>query len=133
MPDKLEGDSKRIEQIIVNLVGNAIKYTEKGSVELHLDRLNEAQWSIMVIDTGIGIPPHAVEYIFDKFRQVDSTTHRQYQGTGLGLTIVRELTQLMGGTVHIESELNKGSTFTVKLPLVVPHATPEIEQMAGSK
>ncbi len=133
LPDKIEGDSKRIEQIIVNLVGNAIKYTEKGSVELHLDRLNEAQWSITVIDTGIGIPPHAVEYIFDKFRQVDSTTHRQYQGTGLGLTIVRELTQLMGGTVHIESELNKGSTFTVKLPLVVPHATPEIEQMAGSK
>jgi PAS domain S-box-containing protein len=132
LPDKLEGDSKRLEQIIVNLVGNAIKYTEKGSVALRLDRLGDAQWSIAVVDTGIGIPPHAVEYIFDKFRQVDSTTHRQYQGTGLGLTIVRELTQLMGGTVHIESELNKGSTFTVKLPLVVPSVTPEIEQMAGS-
>ena len=132
LPEKLEGDSKRIEQIIVNLVGNAIKYTEKGSVDLRLDRLSETQWSIAVVDTGIGIPPHAVEYIFDKFRQLDSTTHREYQGTGLGLTIVRELTQLMGGTVHIESELNKGSTFTVKLPLVVPSETPEIEQMAGS-
>jgi PAS domain S-box-containing protein len=133
LPEKLEGDAKRLEQILVNLVGNAIKYTEKGSVELHLDRLGDTQWSIAVIDTGIGIPPHAVEYIFDKFRQVDSTTHRQYQGTGLGLTIVRELTQLMGGTVHIESELNKGSTFTVRLPLVIPSLTPEIEQMAGSK
>jgi PAS domain S-box-containing protein len=133
LPDQLEGDSKRLEQIIVNLVGNAVKYTEKGSVTLHLDRLDDSQWSISVVDTGIGIPPHAVEYIFDKFRQVDSTTHRQYQGTGLGLTIVRELTQLMGGTVHIESELNKGSTFTVRLPLVIPSAIPEIEQMAGSK
>jgi PAS domain S-box-containing protein len=132
LPETLDGDSKRLEQIIVNLVGNAIKYTEKGSVTLRLDRLGDTQWSIAVVDTGIGIPPHAVEYIFDKFRQVDSTTHRQYQGTGLGLTIVRELTQLMGGTVHIESELNKGSTFTVKLPLVVPSVTPEIEQMAGS-
>jgi PAS domain S-box-containing protein len=131
LPVMLEGDAKRIEQIIVNLVGNAIKYTEKGYVELRLERLGDAQWSIVVADTGIGIPPHAVEYIFDKFRQVDSTTHRQYQGTGLGLTIVRELTQLMGGTVHIESEVNKGSTFTVKLPLVVPSASPAVEQVAG--
>jgi signal transduction histidine kinase len=75
---------------------------------------------------------HALEFIFDKFRQVDSTSHRQYQGTGLGLTIVRELTQLMGGTVAIESELNKGSTVTVKLPLVLPSETPVLEQTVNS-
>jgi PAS domain S-box-containing protein len=131
LPDTLEGDAKRLEQIIVNLAGNAIKYTEKGRVEIHLKRISPEQWAIVVSDTGIGIPPHAVEYIFDKFRQVDSSTHRQYQGTGLGLSIVRELTQLMRGTVHIESEVNKGSTFTVKLPLVVPNETPDLEQVAG--
>jgi PAS domain S-box-containing protein len=131
LPETLEGDAKRLEQIIVNLTGNAIKYTEKGRVEIHLKRISPEQWAIVVADTGIGIPPHAVEYIFDKFRQVDSSTHREYQGTGLGLSIVRELTQLMRGTVHIESTVNKGSTFTVKLPLVVPNETPDLEQVAG--
>ncbi len=120
LPEQITGDAKRIEQIIVNLVSNAIKYTEQGWIELRLDRLNDDQWAIVVIDTGIGIPPHAIEYIFDEFRQVDGTTHRQFQGTGLGLSIVRKLTQVMGGTVQIQSEVNRGSTFTVTLPLLMP-------------
>jgi signal transduction histidine kinase len=115
---------------MVNLVGNAIKYTEQGQVELRVERCGEAQWSISVADTGIGIPPHALEYIFDKFRQVDGSTHRQYQGTGLGLTIVRELTQMMGGSIQIESEINKGSIFTVKLPIVLPSEASVSEQVA---
>lgn len=120
LPHRLVGDIIRLEQIIVNLVSNAIKYTETGWVELRLDRPSVSTWAIVVIDTGIGIPPHAIEYIFDEFRQVDGTTHRLYQGTGLGLSIVRKLAQLMGGTVQIQSEVNRGSTFTVTLPLREP-------------
>jgi signal transduction histidine kinase len=122
LPEQLEGDAKRIEQIIVNLVGNAIKYTETGSVDLRLKRVDDMQWEIAVKDTGIGIPPHAIEYIFDEFRQVDGSTQREHQGSGLGLTIVRRLTQLMSGTIQIDSEVGKGSTFTITLPLVVPSA-----------
>ncbi|MCD4686316.1 MAG: PAS domain-containing protein, partial [Anaerolineae bacterium] len=120
LPDELVGDVKRIEQIIVNLVGNAIKYTPKGQVTLRLKSAGTAQWAIEVADTGIGIPPHALEYIFDEFRQVDGSSQREHQGTGLGLTIVRRLTQLMDGTIHIESEVGQGSTVTVTLPLVLP-------------
>lgn len=132
LPKMFNGDVKRIEQIIVNLVGNAIKYTETGEVSLGITRhaTDTDQWSIVVSDTGIGIPPHAVEFIFDEFRQVDSSPRREYQGTGLGLTIVQRLTQLMKGTIEIESEVGKGSTFTIHLPLVVPEAAP-IAETAG--
>jgi PAS domain S-box-containing protein len=135
LPAILLGDAKRLEQIMVNLVGNAVKYTEAGRVELRLEKADDGQWAIVVLDTGIGIPPHAIEYIFDKFRQVDGSTHRQYQGTGLGLAIVRELTHLMNGTVHLDSEVGKGSTFTVKLPMTLPGEQSEsmtvLEDRAG--
>ena len=72
---------------------------------------------MQVIDTGIGIPPHAINYIFDEFRQIDGTSKRAYGGTGLGLAIVRNLCRMMEGTIHVSSKLNEGSTFTVTLPL----------------
>jgi PAS domain S-box-containing protein len=131
LPAEVLGDAKRIEQIIVNLVGNAIKYTPQGQVALRVKTAGDKQWAIAVTDTGIGIPPHALEYIFDEFRQVDGSSQREHQGTGLGLTIVKRLTQLMDGAIHIESEVGQGSTFTVTLPLALPQSQPEVE-MAGS-
>ena len=122
LPPVLVGDAARLEQVLVNLVSNAIKFTESGSVEVEFKKTGDSQWSISVKDTGVGIPPHAMEYIFDEFRQVDGSSQRKHGGTGLGLAIVRKLAMMMGGTVRAQSEVGKGSTFTVHLPLVVPEA-----------
>jgi signal transduction histidine kinase len=119
LPDVIVGDEKRIEQIIVNLLSNAIKFTESGSVSLRSSaNLAEKTWSIKVSDTGVGIPPHAHEIIFEEFRQLDGSASRAYKGSGLGLAISRNLVRIMGGTIQVESDLGLGSTFTVTLPLV---------------
>ena len=119
LPPELIGDRSRLDQIITNLISNAIRFTETGKVEVSFNKVDEKWWSIRVIDTGIGIPPHALEYIFEEFRQVDGSFQRKHDGTGLGLAIVRKLTTLMDGTIDVQSEVGKGSTFTVKLPQVV--------------
>ncbi|NDJ53602.1 MAG: hypothetical protein GYB68_11030 [Chloroflexi bacterium] len=116
LPSSLVGDTERLRQIIINLVGNGIKFTDKGQVRLALKQLSSERWAIEVSDTGVGIPPHAQETIFDEFRQVTSTSDRQHGGTGLGLAIVRNLTLMMGGTIRVKSQLGEGSTFTVTLP-----------------
>jgi len=116
LPEMLYGDEEAISKVAINLLGNAIKFTEQGQVKLGVERIN-GTWSITVSDTGIGIPPHAREFIFEEFRQVDQTSKRKYGGTGLGLAIVQKYTRAMGGTVSLKSELGKGSTFTVSLPL----------------
>jgi len=130
LPEKLYGDPERLTQIAVNLLSNAFKFTEKGGVNLVLGRLDGA-WLIQVSDTGIGIPPHAINYIFDEFRQVDGSSRRMYGGSGLGLSIVRHLSRMMNGSVSVTSDLGKGSVFTVKLPLVAVEAveteTPVLE------
>ncbi len=120
----LVGDPSRIEQILVNLVGNGIKFTKNGKVEIWLRRDGETHWELVVRDTGIGIPPHALQLIFEPFRQVDGTSQREYEGSGLGLAIVQRLAVLMGGTVNVESEVNVGSTFTVRLPLALAEEAP---------
>lgn len=118
LPEVIPGDEKRIEQVVVNLLGNAIKFTDEGQVRLYLTSNQPfTHWQIQVQDTGIGIAPHAKEYIFDAFRQVDGSSTRKHQGTGLGLAIVEKLVRLMDGQVQVESELGQGSTFTVTLPL----------------
>lgn len=121
LPDQLLGDEQRIEQIVVNLLSNAFKFTERGSVTLRT-QVHRAQqtWSLAVIDTGIGIPPHAKDVIFEEFRQLDGSSTRAFRGTGLGLAIARNLVQIMGGQIEVQSELGVGSTFTVVLPLVEP-------------
>jgi signal transduction histidine kinase len=119
LPPMLIGDAKRLEQILINLTSNAVKFTEKGSVSVILRRLSAEEWAIMVSDTGIGIPPHSLETIFEKFRQVDGSSRRAYGGSGLGLAIVRELALLMNGNIKVKSPPGVGSTFTVTLPLVV--------------
>ena len=119
-PKTLWGLPSRIEQILFHLVSNAIKFTEKGSVEISLIRRDEDRWSMRVTDTGIGIPKEHRESIFESFRQVDESFAREYGGVGLGLSIVKRLTASMKGTIRVESELGQGSTFTVTLPLVEP-------------
>ena len=122
LPPTVYGDEEAISKIAINLVGNAIKFTASGSVAMNV-RKDGTQWAIEVSDTGIGIPPHAREFIFDEFRQVDSTSKREFGGTGLGLAIVQKLTRMMGGQVQLESEVGKGSKFTVLLPLnITPSA-----------
>lgn len=118
LPDTVVGDPDYINQIALNLLGNAFKFTDEGRVELALRKQGRDSWAIVVSDTGIGIPSHAQEFIFDAFRQVDGTTRRKYSGTGLGLAIVRNLALMMGGSVRVKSQVGEGSTFTVVLPLV---------------
>jgi two-component system, NtrC family, sensor kinase len=116
IPPEILGDEDALSKIVVNLLSNAFKFTQEGQVSLTLRR-QEENWSIEVTDTGIGIPPHAREYIFEEFRQVDGSSKRQFGGTGLGLAIVQKLARLMGGSVTLKSEMGKGSSFTVVLPL----------------
>ncbi|MCB0035535.1 MAG: hypothetical protein KDE51_15995, partial [Anaerolineales bacterium] len=118
LPASMLGDESRLQQILTNLVGNAIKFTNIGSVVVHLYRSQPGYWSVKVTDTGIGIPAEAHEYIFEPFSQIDGSLTRQNSGTGLGLSIVRQLTDLMGGYVTLVSEPERGSEFTVTLPLV---------------
>ncbi len=122
LPGILIGDPLRLKQIGINLISNAIKFTEQGRVTVEVRRLGSDQWTLTVTDTGIGIPSHALEYIFEEFRQVDGTPQRRHGGTGLGLAIVRKLSVMMGGTVRVTSTVGEGSTFIVQLPLVVPEA-----------
>jgi signal transduction histidine kinase len=119
LPETLLGDEQRIEQVVVNMLSNAFKFTEQGSVKLEVQCDAPAQnWRIVVADTGIGIPPHAINIIFEEFRQVDGGGTRAYKGSGLGLAITRNLVRMMDGQITVQSELGKGSTFTVTLPLI---------------
>lgn len=117
LPDTLTGDSRRLRQIMVNLVENAVKFTEQGQVRVRLYP-EAARWVIEVTDTGRGIPAAAQATIFDPFQQVDGSTTREKRGVGLGLSIVRQLTALMGGEIHLASQVGQGSTFAVALPLL---------------
>ncbi|MCU0497165.1 MAG: ATP-binding protein [Anaerolineae bacterium] len=116
LPSTLYGDEEAISKVTINLLSNAIKFTEQGGITLKLEA-RETTWNIMVSDTGIGIPPHARDFIFEEFRQVDQSSKRKYGGTGLGLAIVQKYARSMGGNVSVKSELGQGSTFTVTLPL----------------
>ncbi|NLF75036.1 MAG: HAMP domain-containing protein [Chloroflexi bacterium] len=116
LPETIYGDEEALSKIAANLLGNAFKFTAEGRVTLSLE-LRGDQLALQVSDTGIGIPPHAREFIFDEFRQVDQSSKRQYGGTGLGLAIVQKLAREMGGMVTLESEVGKGSTFTVLVPI----------------
>jgi PAS domain S-box-containing protein len=120
VPDTLQGDPQRLLQILINLVGNAIKFTEHGAINVKLDQPDEAHWSLRVSDTGVGIPPDDQPHVFDVFRQADSSATRQHGGAGLGLSIVKQLVALMGGTIDLVSVVGQGSTFTVTLPLNHP-------------
>lgn len=121
IPDELYGDEGRIKQIIINLVSNAIKFTEKGEIKIdvNLDYQNEtdAYLSIKVKDTGKGIAPDKLESIFEAFTQENNTISRRFGGTGLGLSISKRLAEAMGGRLTVESVVDEGSMFTLFLPL----------------
>ncbi len=123
VPSYVTGDPSRLRQILLNLIGNAIKFTDSGKVFVRVTRdpaLPEPGSLVFsVADTGIGIPADKLDSIFESFAQVDSSTTRKYGGTGLGLTISNWLVELMGGRIWAESELGKGSTFSFKVRLGV--------------
>ncbi len=140
-PDALFGDAGRLRQVLLNLVGNAVKFTPTGEVVVriellpsHIDDPCEVQFT--VTDTGIGIPREMQERIFDAFEQEDTSTTRKYGGTGLGLSIAARLVELMGGSIHVKSEPGRGSTFwfTAKFnkdPEQSRANTPTVEDLAG--
>lgn len=121
LPETIYSDPQRIMQVMSNLLANAIKFTDQGSITLKVAGIGHAsqgyEWiSIAVTDTGIGIPAGKQELIFEAFRQADGTTSRKYGGTGLGLSISRNIAELLGGTIQVHSEEGQGSTFTLLLP-----------------
>lgn len=117
LPKELYGDDRRLRQIVVNLIGNAIKFTRVGSVRIELLRPSPEHWAIQVADTGMGIPKEAQTYIFEAFRQVNDAITRDNRGIGLGLSITKQLVEIMNGRISLESEPGKGSTFTILLPI----------------
>ncbi|MCY3666902.1 MAG: response regulator [Gemmatimonadetes bacterium] len=140
VPDRLVGDPRRLRQVVINLVGNAVKFTEEGEVEVGIvveEALPDAAClRLWVRDTGVGIAPEKQAGIFDSFSQVDSSTSRRFGGSGLGLAISQQLVELMGGRIWVESEEGKGSTFycTVRLGLGTPEAKrTELVSLRGLK
>jgi signal transduction histidine kinase len=112
------------ERVVLNLVSNAFKYTLEGEIEIRLSRA-DGHAVLSVRDTGIGIPPEALPRLFDRFYRVEGAEGRTHEGTGIGLALVHELIKLHGGTVSVDSELGKGTTFTIRLPLGSEHLPPE--------
>jgi PAS domain S-box-containing protein len=136
IPSQLVGDPVRIRQIIVNLLGNAIKFTKEGEIYVSIRKHGNAymhdgkkyfNFIIQVKDTGIGIPKDKLQKIFESFTQADNSTTRKYGGTGLGLAISKSLAELMHGELTVESEAGKGSSFSLCLPLEIANDQPEIQ------
>ena len=129
LPDRVFGDPIRLRQIVINLVGNAIKFTDKGEVMLYVERQSQSESTLdlhfFVSDTGIGIPEEKQQTIFEAFEQVDSSTTRKYGGTGLGLSISAALVKLMGGTMWVESKVRQGSKFHFTVVLEVKKSESE--------
>jgi signal transduction histidine kinase len=120
LPEVLNGDAARLQQILLNLVNNGIKFTEHGTVHVKLFSPYRNRWGIEVSDTGSGIPESEMPYIFETFRQVEGTATRVHGGFGLGLSIVKQLVHLMNGEISVKSKIDGGSNFTITLPLVIP-------------
>jgi len=133
IPDHVIGDPTRIRQVLVNLIGNAIKFTDKGTVTLSvsvksLDKTN-ITIEFMVEDTGIGIPKDKMDLLFESYRQVDSSTARTHGGTGLGLTISKKLVELMNGKIGVDSQVGKGSRFFFSVPTKIGKPSQESWQL----
>ena len=141
---KIESDESRLHQVLTNIIGNAIKFTENGSVSIDA-QFDENKIFIYVEDTGIGISKDSIPYIFDEFRQVDGTTSRDYEGTGLGLAIANKMIQILGGEILVKSTIGKGSKFSIIIPInwheknlseimkKLPDVTPNVPTVNTSK
>lgn len=123
VPAFIESDNLRLQQILRNLLSNGLKFTERGKVALQVSMLERDRIAFVVRDSGVGIPSDQHEAIFEAFHQVDGSTHRKYGGTGLGLAISRELARRIGGTLTVQSDIGKGSAFTLCLPLTIQDGT----------
>lgn len=117
LPKMLYGDPQRLSQVLINLVNNAVKFTELGSISVRLYRYDQENWAMEVADTGIGIPQESQRFIFEPFRQGDMEVTRRPSGIGLGLSIVKRMVSMMQGDICVNSQVGQGSTFTVILPL----------------
>jgi signal transduction histidine kinase/CheY-like chemotaxis protein/HAMP domain-containing protein len=124
----IASDISKCRHILLNLIGNAVKFTDKGKVEIDVVRKAE-KIKIMVTDTGIGISESHLDHIFDEFRQADSSTSRRFGGTGLGLAIAKKYANFLGGTISVQSVLEKGSTFTLTLPLKYSEEVKPVEKV----
>jgi CheY-like chemotaxis protein len=134
LPAQVSGDPTRLRQVLINLVGNAIKFTDAGSVELRISH-NSATGMLQVAvrDTGIGIPEEMRRTLFQRFAQADGVDARQRGGTGLGLAISKQLVELMGGEIAVESVAGLGSTFSFRIPAPTCAAPVEAAAAAGSE
>jgi len=124
----MHSDVTKVRQALLNLLSNAAKFTENGTVVLDIGRetKNDTEWVLFrVTDTGVGMTPEQTRRAFQVFTQADASTTRKFGGTGLGLTITRHLCRLMGGGITVRSELGKGSTFTIRLPADIRSVVPE--------
>ncbi|MBL9104359.1 MAG: hypothetical protein JNL82_25660 [Myxococcales bacterium] len=130
-PVKVLLDRGRVRQMLVNLLGNAVKFTSQGRIDVVLT-VDAGQVVFAVTDTGIGIAEADLEKIFVAFTQVDGSTRRRYEGSGLGLALCSRLAELMGGSLRVRSELGRGSTFTLRLPLALPPAPPPRDPAASA-
>ncbi len=133
LPVQLIGDERRLLQIMINLIGNAIKFTQLGFVTVRIARPDERHWSIEVTDSGIGIAKDSQSRIFEPFQQTDKALSPHNRGIGLGLSITKQLVDLMGGRIVLESDLNQGSAFKVFLPILKPSDDPDLAQAEISR
>ena len=120
LPRELCGDDHRLRQILINLIGNAIKFTREGKVQVRLEYPDQDHWIMQVTDTGLGIPKEAQESIFEPFKQADNAITSENRGIGLGLSITKQLVELMGGRIMLESQVGEGSTISILLPILKP-------------
>ncbi len=142
IPERLRGDPGRLRQVLVNLVGNAVKFTERGEVRVSMKLLSHSEDDIEigfeVRDTGVGIPADKIEYVFESFSQADGSTSRRFGGTGLGLSIARGIVNMMGGEIEVESQVDVGSTFRFAAHFKPSHQaarvpTPPATELRGKK
>ncbi|HEY3171818.1 MAG TPA: response regulator, partial [Thermoanaerobaculia bacterium] len=131
--DSVTSDPARVMQIVANLIGNALKFTERGSITVRFEPRERERWAIVVSDSGIGIPEEEQTAIFDEFRQGEAIEHRGRGGTGLGLAIVKKLAGMLGGTVSVDSAAGKGSRFTVVLLRELPEEPPAPATATGAE
>ncbi|MFO1390961.1 MAG: ATP-binding protein [Agitococcus sp.] len=129
VPQWIEGDPIRLQQILFNLLSNAIKFTKQGEIRLQVKRVfqidkNTVKLQIIISDTGIGLNKEQIKYIFSAFHQADASTTRKYGGTGLGLAISKQLIELMGGSISVNSQLGKGTQFTILVPVLLTQEIP---------
>lgn len=132
-PEWLTGDAQRFRQILMNLVGNAVKFTHYGEVFVHVeakesDAAGNVELEVSICDTGIGIPIERIDSVFEQFRQAEASIGRKYGGTGLGLAICKQLVELMGGHIYVTSELGKGSVFKFEIPFLPEAKSEEVSR-----